>query len=61
MPHLKHDLLRHEYDKRVQCFDLDAEKFFDTELQMRCRVVDSALPRAARSTPLRCEAAHLSK
>ncbi len=41
MPHLRHDLLRHEYDKHVQCFGFDAESFFDTELRMRHRVVRS--------------------
>mgnify|MGYP001606427042 CR=1 FL=1 len=45
MPHLKDSLLRHEYDKHVQCFGFDAPAFFDTELRMRRRVLDSAFGR----------------
>jgi ribonuclease I len=45
MPHLRHPLLRHEYDKHVQCFGFDATTFFDTELAMRRRVIDSAFGR----------------
>lgn len=45
MPHLKHSLLRHEYDKHVECFGFDAQSFFATELRMRQRVVDSAFGR----------------
>jgi ribonuclease I len=45
MPHLRHSLLRHEYDKHVQCFGFDARSFFATELRMRHRVVDSAFGR----------------
>lgn len=42
MPHLRDSLLRHEYDKHVQCFGFDAQTFFDTELRMRQKVLDSA-------------------
>ncbi len=45
MPHLKDSLLRHEYDKHVQCFGFDARNYFATELRMRQRVVDSAFGR----------------
>src|SRR6185437_16481973 len=45
MPHLQDGLLRHEYDKHVQCFGFDAQRFFDTELRMRRRVLDSAFAR----------------
>lgn len=45
MPHLRHSLLRHEYDKHVQCFDFDAQTYFDTELRMRKDVLDSAFGR----------------
>jgi ribonuclease I (enterobacter ribonuclease) len=45
MPHLKDGLLRHEYDKHVQCFGFDAQRFFTTELRMRGRVIDSAFGR----------------
>jgi ribonuclease I (enterobacter ribonuclease) len=45
MPHLKDSLLRHEYDKHVQCFGFDAQRFFSTELRLRRRVVDSAFGR----------------
>ncbi|MDE2449231.1 MAG: ribonuclease I [Gammaproteobacteria bacterium] len=45
MPHLRHPLLRHEYDKHVQCFGFDAETFFGTELGMQRRVLDSAFGR----------------
>ncbi|MGA7539067.1 MAG: hypothetical protein WBW93_09885 [Steroidobacteraceae bacterium] len=45
MPHLKNSLLRHEYDKHVQCFGFDAAGFFATELRLRQRVVDSAFGR----------------
>jgi ribonuclease I len=43
MPHVSGDLLKHEYDKHVQCFGFDAEAFFRTELIMRQSVADSAL------------------
>ena len=42
MPRLEHSLLRHEYDKHVQCFGFGADAFFKTELRLRRRVVDSA-------------------
>jgi ribonuclease I len=45
MPHLKDSLLTHEYDKHVQCFGFDAQKFFDTALRMRRRVLDSVFGR----------------
>lgn len=45
MPHLKDSLLRHEYDKHVQCFGFEARNFFATELRMRQRVVNSAFGR----------------
>lgn len=45
MPHLQDGLLRHEYDKHVQCFGFDAQSFFDTELHMRRQVLDSAFGR----------------
>lgn len=45
MPHLRHPLLKHEYDKHVQCFGFDAAVFFETELGMRRRVLDSAFGR----------------
>lgn len=45
MPHLRDSLLRHEYDKHVQCFGFDAQTFFDTELRMRRQVLDSAFGR----------------
>lgn len=41
MPHLRHSLLTHEYDKHVQCFGFDAQRFFDTELSLRQRIVSS--------------------
>jgi ribonuclease I len=45
MPHLRDSLLRHEYDKHVQCFGFDAQTFFETELRMRRQVLDSAFGR----------------
>jgi ribonuclease I len=45
MPHLQDGLLRHEYDKHVQCFGFDAQEFFDTELRMRRQVLDSTFGR----------------
>jgi ribonuclease I len=45
MPQLSSSLLTHEYDKHVQCFGFDPERFFTTELQMRQAVADSALGR----------------
>lgn len=45
MPHLRHSLLTHEYDKHVQCFGFDPETFFTTELRMRHRVVESPFGR----------------
>lgn len=41
MPHLQNDLLIHEYDKHVQCFQFDPVAFFRTALTMRSTVVDS--------------------
>jgi ribonuclease I (enterobacter ribonuclease) len=58
MPHLKHGLLRHEYDKHVQCFGFEAQKFFATELRMRQRVVDSAFGRYLTVTALGQEVRH---
>lgn len=45
MPHLQDSLLRHEYDKHVQCFGFDAQEFFDTALRMRRQVLYSAFGR----------------
>lgn len=45
MPQLRESLLTHEYDKHVQCFGFDPQQFFDAELAMRQRVVDSAFGR----------------
>ncbi|MGH8295067.1 MAG: ribonuclease T2 family protein [Steroidobacteraceae bacterium] len=45
MPHLNDSLLKHEYDKHVQCFGFDPRTFFATELRMRQRVRDSAFGR----------------
>ncbi len=42
MPHFTHSLLRHEYDKHVQCFGFDPTVFFSTELAMRESVAASA-------------------
>ncbi len=42
MPHLRHSLLKHEYDKHVQCFEFGAERFFKVALHLRKRVADSA-------------------
>ncbi|HTW85246.1 MAG TPA: hypothetical protein VMD91_14345 [Candidatus Sulfotelmatobacter sp.] len=42
MPRLRTDLLRHEYDKHVQCFGFDPTRFFTTELAMRRVVADSS-------------------
>jgi ribonuclease I (enterobacter ribonuclease) len=45
MPHLRNSLLTHEYDKHVQCFGFDPQTFFQTELDMRSEVADSAFGR----------------
>ena len=45
MPHLERSLLRHEYDKHVQCFGFGAEAFFKTELRLRKRIIYSAFAR----------------
>ncbi|TAL87492.1 MAG: ribonuclease I [Rhodanobacter sp.] len=45
MPQLRHSLLTHEYDKHVQCFGFDTQRFFDTELAMRQRIVHSRFGR----------------
>ena len=45
MPHLRHSLLIHEYDKHVQCFGFDARTFFATELHMRLEVLESPFGR----------------
>lgn len=45
MPHLRHGLLRHEYDKHVQCFGFNPRMFFDTQMRMRRQVVGSAFGR----------------
>jgi len=58
MPHLKDSLLRHEYDKHVQCFGFDAQRFFAIELRMRRRVVDSAFGRYLSVTDRGREARH---
>ena len=50
MPHLRHSLLTHEYDKHVQCFGFDTQTFFDTELRMRRQIVDSAFGRYLTGT-----------
>ena len=41
-PHFADDLLAHEYDKHVQCFGFDPNQFFENELALRERVVNSA-------------------
>ncbi|AWN17265.1 ribonuclease I [Salinisphaera sp. LB1] len=43
MPQLDRSLLTHEYDKHVQCFDFDTQRFFATELGLRQRIADSPL------------------
>jgi ribonuclease I len=58
MPHLKDSLLRHEYDKHVQCFGFDARQFFATELRMRRRVVDGAFGRYLAATARGHEVRH---
>lgn len=45
MPHFRHSLLRHEYDKHVQCFGFDTRAFFATELHMRREVLASPFGR----------------
>lgn len=45
MPHLRHSLLVHEYDKHVQCFGFNPRTFFTTELRMRRAVIDSPFGR----------------
>lgn len=45
MPHLEHSLLRHEYDKHVQCFGFGAKAFFKTELRLRKRINNSGFAR----------------
>ncbi len=42
MPHFADPLLRHEYDKHVQCFQFDPTKFFTTELAMHDTVANGA-------------------
>ena len=42
LPHGKGSLLHHEYDKHVQCFGFDATTYFQTELAMREKIVNSA-------------------
>lgn len=41
MPHLRHSLLKHEYDKHVQCFGFNTDHFFITALRMRRSIADS--------------------
>lgn len=41
MPQTEHDLLRHEYDKHVQCFGFNTVTFFQTELAMRDAVMET--------------------
>jgi ribonuclease I len=45
MPHFAHSLLRHEYDKHVQCFHFAAPAFFRTELRLRQSVMRSSFGR----------------
>jgi len=45
LPHTKGDLLRHEYDKHVQCFGFDPVLFFRTELAMRDAVLANGFAR----------------
>lgn len=45
MPHFRHSLLTHEYDKHVRCFGFDPVLFFTMELRMRAAVVASAFGR----------------
>ncbi|RJS91044.1 ribonuclease I [Salinisphaera sp. Q1T1-3] len=45
MPQLDSDLLTHEYDKHVQCFDYVADDFFDAALVLRGRIADSPFGR----------------
>ncbi|MGH8200358.1 MAG: ribonuclease T2 family protein [Steroidobacteraceae bacterium] len=45
LPRLKDSLLRHEYDKHVQCFGFDAQTYFQTELRMHREVTQSAFGR----------------
>jgi len=41
MPQLSHSLLKHEYDKHVQCFGFGAEAFFSKLIKLRNDVADS--------------------
>ncbi|MCQ8278985.1 ribonuclease I [Acetobacteraceae bacterium KSS8] len=41
MPQTAHDLLRHEYDKHVQCFGFDTPEFFQTAIAMHDLVANS--------------------
>jgi len=41
IPHVKSDLLHHEYDKHVQCFGFDTTDYFQTELAMRGQILAS--------------------
>lgn len=43
MPQLDPSLLTHEYDKHVQCFGFDPERFFATALDLRRRIAASPL------------------
>lgn len=43
MPQLDPSLLTHEYDKHVQCFGFDTQRFFATELDLRQRIATSPL------------------
>jgi ribonuclease I len=52
MPRLRDSLLTHEYDKHVQCFGFDPQTFFQTELQMRVDVIDSAFGRYLTDTAM---------
>jgi len=45
VPHLEHSLVRHEYDKHVQCFGFSADTFFRTALALRHAVLDSGFGR----------------
>ncbi len=43
MPQLHPSLLTHEYDKHVQCFGFQTQRFFATALDLRQRVATSPL------------------
>lgn len=49
MPQLEPSLLKHEYDKHVQCFGFNAEAFFTAALALRQRFVASNFARTLRA------------